>query len=196
MRYHLPVQGRRSLAAGLAVGAAITGLATLSGCARNSALELELTLPPQPAGSPQLYAVLVVRDGEFEFSSVAIDPVYPGTPLDAAPQQVRYSVLSERPDGHLRVLVFFCESTTCRDEDPALLPQVWLDFERGTYIGQRTRWSDSIDLVPEGPPTAPRCVDRCMVEGCIEGQGWFCREDGSHYCQERGADPGPEVCDP
>jgi len=166
------------------------------GCARNSALEVELTLPAQPETGPQLYAVFVFMTGDFDFESVAIDPAYPGTSLVATPQQVRYSLLSERPDGHVRMVVFFCESTTCRDEDPATIPQAWFDFERGTYIGQRTRWSGSIAAVPTAPPTVATCIDRCEVEGCIEGQGTFCRVDGSHYCQERGADPGPEVCDP
>jgi hypothetical protein len=190
------VRRGRPLVAAPALALALGATQALSGCARNAAFEVELTLPAQPVGGDQRYAVVVARDGEFDFASVAIDPLYPGTALTPTPQQVRYSVLTERPDGHVRMLVFFCLSTDCRDEDPALIPQVWLDFERASYIGQRTRWAGTIDAVPVGPPSTATCVDRCEVEGCIDGQGWFCREDGSHYCQDRGADPGPEVCDP
>lgn len=175
---------------------ALSGALLAGGCARNAALEIELTVPARPAGSPELYVVAMFLTGDFDFSSVAVDPEYPGTALTDGSQQLRYSVITERPDGHVRMVVFFCESTTCRDEDPSTIPQAWFDFERGTYIGQRTRWSGEILAVPTTRPTAPTCVDRCEVEGCIEGQGWFCRDDGSHYCQDRGADPGEEVCDP
>jgi hypothetical protein len=185
-----------SVAARCAALALVAVTYAFGGCARNAAFEIELTLPAQPVGGDQRYAVVVARDGEFDFASVAIDPRYAGTALTATPQQVRYSILTERPDGHVRVLVFFCLSPDCRDEDPVLIPQVWLDFERATYIGQRTRWAGTIGAVPSGPPAAATCVDRCEVEGCIDGHGWFCREDGSHYCQDRGSDPGPEVCDP
>lgn len=178
------------------LGVMLVGGLLCVGCARNAALEVELTVPARPAGGPDLYVVTMVLTGDFDFSSVAIDPEYPGTALSDTARQLRYSVVTERPDGRLRMVVFFCESTTCRDQDPSTVPQVWFDFERGTYIGRRTRWSGEILAVPTAPPTGATCIDRCEIEGCIEGLGSFCREDGSHYCQERGADPGAEVCDP
>ena len=186
---------RSSFAAPLVATSLILGSLLVSGCARNAALEIALTLPPQPPG-PALYAVVMFVSGDFDFTSVPIDPEYEGVQLDTAPSQVEFSVLSERPDGHLKMVVFFCRSTSCRDEDSTAIPQVWFDFERGTYIGHRTSWSDEILEVPAIGAEEVRCVDRCDVEGCIDGTGWFCRDDGSHYCQERGADPGEEVCDP
>lgn len=166
----------------------------LGGCARNADLEIELTVPAQPADRPTFYVVAMFASGDF--TSVPIDPQYPGTQLEDAPSQLNYSLLTEREDGHLKMVIFFCRSTTCRDEDNTAIPQVWFDFERGTYIGARTHWSGEILEVPPVATVVTRCVDRCQVEGCIEGQGWFCRDDGSHYCQERGSPPGEEVCDP
>ncbi|MBX7196804.1 MAG: hypothetical protein K1X94_32435 [Sandaracinaceae bacterium] len=191
-----PASLRSSISSGLpcAVGALLAGLAC--GCARNADFEISLTLPARPISGPQIWAVPVFLGGDFEFTSVAIDPPFPGQLLQEAPQRLDMSVLSERPDGHVRMIVFFCPNENCADQDPATLPQEWFDFERAHYIGHRTHWTGRIMAVPAGRPAAARCVDRCEVEGCIEGLGWFCREDGSHYCQERGADPGPNVCDP
>lgn len=195
----LRVSSLRRLAVGVfAVGVLAVVALLVGGCARNSVLEIELTVPAQPAGTPNLYAVAVFVPGVFEIGtgSVPIDSQYPGAALLGMPRQLPYSVISERADGQLVMVVFFCRSTTCRDEDMTAIPQVWFEFERGTYIGQRTRWSGEIVAVPAASSSEVVCVDRCEVEGCIEGQGWFCREDGSHYCQDRGADPGEEVCDP
>lgn len=172
----------------------LLGALPISGCARNADFEIELTIPPRPASGPALYAVTMFLTGDVEFANVAIDAEYPGTLLGATQQQLRFSVLTERPDGRLRMVVFFCESTTCADEDPSTIPQAWFDFERATYIGHRTRWSGEILEVPTAAPTSATCVDRCEVEGCIEGMGWFCRDDGTHYCQERGAVVGAEIC--
>lgn len=168
----------------------------ISGCARNAAFEIELTVPARPATGPDLYAVAVFMTGDFDFESVAIDPVHSGTALDAAPQQLRYSVLTERPDGRVRMVVFFCESTTCRGEDPSAIPQSWFEFERAAYVGERTRWTGTITSLPTGRPTAADCIDRCEIEGCIGGDGSFCRIDGTHYCQAPGEDPGEEICLP
>jgi len=168
----------------------------LSGCARNAAFEIELTVPARPATGPDLYAVAVFMTGDFDFESVAIDPVHSGTALESAPQQLRYSVLTERPDGRVRMVVFFCESTTCRGEDPSAIPQYWLEFERAAYVGERTRWTGSIPILPPGGPPAAEWVVRCEIEGCIGGDGSFCRLDGTHYCQASGEDPGEEVCEP
>jgi len=181
---------RWSFAALLAVSA------VLPACARNAALEIELTVPARPAMGPELYAVAIFMTGDFDFDSVAIDPAYSGTALTSAPQQLRYSVLSERPDGRVRMVMFFCETPSCRGEDPSTLPQSWYEFERASYVGERTRWAGAIPVLPTGRPTAAVCVDRCEVEGCIGGDGSFCRMDGTHYCQAPGEDPGEEVCEP
>lgn len=180
----------------VSVAALFVALSSLGGCARNGVLEVELTLPAHPGSGAPLYAVIEVIAGDHDFETASIDREYPGTLLTGAPQQLYLSLLTEQPSGHVRLVVYFCPNTTCAGVDARLAPQVWFEFEQATFIGRRTRWSGEIATVPTGAPAEARCVDRCEIEGCIDGQGRFCREDGTHYCQDRGSDPGVEVCEP
>lgn len=169
---------------------------SLSGCARNAILEVELTLPVAPDPASSLYAVIMVVDDEHDFDSVNIEPQHSGTLLTGDPQTIAFSVMTERADGAMRMVVYFCPNTVCAGGDVPRLPQVRYRFERATYIGRRTRFRAVIDAVPEAASTYPEnCVDRCSIEGCIEGSGTFCRtDDGTHYCQERGEPIVGEPC--
>ncbi len=189
---------RSRLARSLFILATLSLTAPIASCARNAIIEIELTLPPLPAGQPPTYAVVMVVDDEHDFDSVNIEPQNPGTLLGDRQQEIYLSVVTERPDGAMRMVVYFCSNTVCEGGDVPRLPQVRYRFVRATYIGHRTRWRGRIDAIPPaGGPFSETCVDRCEIEGCIEGSGTFCRsEDGTHYCQERGEPIGVAGCSP
>lgn len=161
----------------------------LSACARNAVLEVELTVPAQPATGPARFAVV-----QFETDQVAFESDwrssndYPGAPLAPEPQTLAYSIVSEDPQTVVQVKVSFCttESCTALPEDaPDRTPAVWYRLERSLFVGQRTRWRPVIDAVPSDPPEAVIEVDKCEIEGCITatGETSFCRLSGEHYCE-------------
>ena len=159
-----------------------------SACARNAVLEMEIGVPPQPAGPLRFAVVQVETDAQpFEGDWVSSND-YAGAPLQATPQVVRYSVVSEDPDTVVQVKVSFCTTEDCSALEDAAdrTPGLWYRLERSLYIGQRTRWSPVIDAVPADPPVEPIEVDKCAIEGCIRADGSetsFCRLSGEHFCE-------------
>lgn len=158
-------------------------------CARNAALEIELTVPAQPAGSPQRYAVVQFETDAEPFESVwQSNADHPGAELTGEPQLIHYTVLSENPDSVVQMKVLFCQTPTCTaiEDAPDRTPAVWYSLERSLYIGARTRWRPVIQAIPSDPPTAPVEVGKCEIEGCIHGGApgsTFCRLSGEHYCE-------------
>lgn len=163
--------------------------ASLGSCARNAVLEVEVTLPPQPAGDVPRYAVVqfAAEPQEFE-SDWAGNGDFEGVPLGDAPTTTRFSIVSETEPTVVLVKVLFCTNPTCDvlADDPRRTPAVWYRLERSFYIGARTRWTPEILEVPPAPPTAALEVDKCEIEGCIRAgapDSSFCRLSGAHFCE-------------
>ena len=156
------------------------------GCARNAVLELEVDLPPGPTGR---FAVLQFENQDSEFLAAwGGSDAWPGTPLTAERQTVRYSIVSEAVATRVRVKVNFCTTADCSalDDAPDRVPALWYEIERAFYVGRQTEWLLSIPTVPIDPPDAPVTVERCQIGGCISAPpttGSYCRFDGTHYCE-------------
>jgi hypothetical protein len=171
----------------VALIAALALLATA--CARNAVLEVELELPPQPAAGEPRYAVVQFESQPRSFEEDwrgAND--HAGTALAAEPVSVAYSVIAEDPSTVVQVKVLFCTTPDCSaiDDAPDRVPGLWYRLERSLYVGERTRWRQTIAAVPTDPPAATIEVDKCEVEGCIRAgasETTFCRLSGAHYCE-------------
>lgn len=159
-----------------------------AGCARNAVLEVELTVPGQPATGPARYAV-----AQFEAAPQPFEADWrgsndhPGRPLDGGPQTLAYSVVSEDASTVVQMKVLFCTTPDCSalEDAPDRVPSLWYRLERSLYIGERTRWDVTVDAVPQDPASDVIEVDKCAVEGCIRatGETSFCRLSGEHYCE-------------
>ncbi len=157
-------------------------------CARNAVLEVELTVPPQPAGPPRFVVV------QFETDDVGFEEdwrrseSYPGAPLGTEAEVLRYSVVSEDPSTVVLVKVHFCVSEDCSALEDARdrVPAIWYRLERSLYVGERTTWREEIAAVPLDPPSGATIVEKCAIEGCIStgsAASSFCRLSGAHYCE-------------
>jgi hypothetical protein len=161
----------------------------LASCARNAVLEVEITLPPQPAGESQRYAVVQFATEPQEFEADwAGNGEFEGVALGEAPSRTRFSIVTETDTTVVLVKVLFCRNPTCDvlEDDPRLTPAAWYRLERSFYLGARTRWSPEITEVPAGPDMAPELVDKCEIEGCIRAgsaDSNFCRLSGEHFCE-------------
>jgi len=176
-------------------------LAIGSGCARNADLELTLTLPQQPAGTPAMFAYV-----QFERPPVAFDSEWAGTTdvdgtrlgTAAAPAVVQLSVLTEDVAAPLRMKVRFCSSPRCESAGPTT-PTLWYELEQPFHRGARTYWSRVIDAIPApGHPCAPETIDRCAIRGCVTvfpptDPVSFCRLDGTHFCDPPVGGMGPDA---
>jgi hypothetical protein len=155
-------------------------------CARNGALEVELTLPPHDGPTPPYAFVQFESDDQPFENDWRASTDYPGVELTSTAQAVRYSVLSESPETVVQVKVRFCRTPTCTEDDPVSTPAVWYRLERSLYVGVRTWWRPVIQALPAGPPSAPIDIDKCQIEGCIQGGtpgSSFCRLSGEHFCE-------------
>ena len=169
--------------------AALALAALATGCARNAVLEIELTVPAQPATGPARYAVLQFEAAPQSFETDwrgAND--YPGVALDGEPQMLAYSVVSEDESTIVQMKVLFCTTPDCSalDDAPDRVPSVWYRLERSLYIGERTRWEVIVAAVPADPASDAIEVGKCEIEGCIRATGSetsFCRLSGEHYCE-------------
>lgn len=171
-----------------------------SGCARNAILELELELPPNPAGA-QVYAVVQAR-GDLGFDEIWSDAPLEGIPLsractrtDPAPPCADRmldpqcsAVISLIGDGDdlarpLHVRVRFCEDPTCSAPADATAPEHRVDIERGFYLGRYTQARVCVDEAPTVTNAVPEVIERCEVR-CREGTAaMYCRLDGTHFCE-------------
>jgi hypothetical protein len=156
------------------------------GCARNAVLEVDVDLPPGPAGR---YAVVQFENQDAEFSSSwGRTDAWPGAALTAERQTVVYSVVTESFDAHVRIKVNFCTTADCSalDDAPDRVPAVWYELDHPFYRGRHTRWHVSIPTAPIDPPDEPITVERCAIAGCIsapDSTQSFCRFDGTHFCE-------------
>ncbi len=175
---------------------AIVAAALALGCARNAVFELELELPPQPAG-PMRFAVVEAREGGAEPGTVELGPLNAacGRPdpapacadraLDPTCSAVVSVVADGARSGPLDVRVRFCESPRCSVPADASAPELQVTIERAFYEGRYTQARVCADEVPTG--AVPVTVERCDVR-CREGTAaMYCRADGTHFCEDPAA---------
>lgn len=201
---------RRRISARFASALAVLAALAVSsmGCTQNAVLETTFELPARRPGrvpaDHDVYAFIQFRDASFEFDTLwsAQPDDHDGVLLGDAPQQTGFSVVSSTGDAPLHVKVRFCsgvdgEVSQCegdpgRNEVGSEVPGVWYRIERPFFVGHRTRWTATIDRVPDGPATEMTEVDKCEIEGCVGtgpsgGGSTFCFTDGPregrHFCE-------------
>ncbi len=175
------------------------GLALASGCTRNAILELELELPPSPAGT-RLFAVVDAQ------SDLGFDDPWPAGPLEGVPLGVActradpappcddrvldptcsmvVSVVGDAGDvpRPLRVKIRFCEDAGCEAEADLAAPEHRVEIERAFYLGRYTQARACVDEVPAAT-SPPELIERCDVR-CRDGAAaMHCRLDGTHFCE-------------
>lgn len=179
----------RRRAAPLAVACAL-----LAGCAETGVLELQLMLPPKPAGDTEpLFALVQVRRSAahpFEVDWVGQDLT--AVELGSTPILQQTSVIGRDPALDLHIKVRFCRAPSCDALVDASAPEVWLALEHPFYVGRRTAWATCIDAVPSARPLQPLTIDRCEIRGCTAGSSsTYCSSDGQHFCETDAVDEPP-----
>lgn len=157
-----------------------------SGCAQNAALELKILLPPAPTDGSQVFVLIQPRsaadnpfEDEWRGDDLEAIELVPG---DTYPDHV--SVMSTEDATDLNLKVRFCASPNCTDIEDDTAPELWYALGHPFYIGERTSWSTTISEIPTERDTAPEEVDRCQIEGCVDGPlSSYCRGDGRHLCE-------------
>ncbi len=164
----------------------------LTGCAENAVLEVELTLPAQPATGAPLFAYVQARSADV----VSFDEAWAGTDaidgraLETAVSMLPFSVVAGGASftRQLGVRIRFCASRDCTGLGDDRAPEVRYRIQRAFYQGHRTRVALVIDAVPAPPPPigAPITdIDKCDVEGCTTGTtSTYCFMNGHHFCED------------
>ena len=177
-------------------------------CARNAGIEIELIVPPAPAGT-HLFAYVQFERPPLDFDSQWPDTTdVAGMPLGSVAQPLHFSVLTESFDAPLLIKVRFCETERCRGSAPA--PELWFQLEHPFYRAQRTSWTHVITEIPTVNGVScgqAASIGRCEIQGCVSVSSQadrlnFCRLDGTHFCEVPtdgvGPDSGPpfDACAP
>jgi len=160
-----------------------------AGCAQNAAFELLLDLPPGPADGTPLFVLVQPRNA-------ALNPFEDGWRGDDI--ESFELVPGERSEDHISVIsgdetvdlnlkVRFCQSPSCSGFDDDRGPERWFQFEHPFYIGARTYWDPELPIIVDVPTerdTTPTVIDRCQIQGCVDGRlSMYCRTDGRHLCE-------------
>ena len=150
------------------------------GCAENAFLELQLELPPTPAGDEEpWFARIQVRDAAnnpFELQWSGGDP-FGSVPLGPAARWECISVESRDEEIDVNVRVRFCRTPDCSDLGDPTDRERWFRIERPFYIGKRTFFRARI-------PRVPRCATDadCDVGVCDEESGRCGCETSADCC--------------
>lgn len=160
------------------------GLCVLAACeSQNAILEVELSLPPQQEEA--LFAQVQFRPAENH----PFDIKWEGEDLDSFPLAsetltVNLSVISEEPPDLVHTKIRFCASTSCTALEDDRAPELWFALEQPLYLGERTRWKQSVPQVPSETSSEAQIIDKCEIVGCVSGEAsFYCRLDGSHFCE-------------
>ncbi|QQR91700.1 MAG: hypothetical protein IPJ88_08335 [Myxococcales bacterium] len=160
----------------------------LAGCSaeQNAILEVQLTLPPYSAsGAEELYALIQFRWAEnnpFSVEWEGSDPA--GVRLEANGTVSEVSVVADSPEGDVNLRVKFCANPTCTALGDDLAAESRFVLENPLYIGERTFWSATIASIPSDKDSEALIVDKCDIEGCLEGEASsYCRNAGTHFCE-------------
>lgn len=191
------------LRAELACGS-LVALFAISGCALNSALEVEMKLPyAGGADLPRARVDVSIDDREFSedwIGNPRIIEIGPGAPAceTGGDCNLRFSVVTEQTGAeYLRVKIRFCDSDCGDDVARPGSPELWFELEEPFVHGGRTHWSPSsepfvrVPLVqPAGPPSAPIVVPRCEIaDDCWPSDivptpdVGYCNMAGLRYCE-------------
>jgi hypothetical protein len=180
------------------IGSALALLAlVLGGCAENAVLEVELTLPAQPAApSPPLFAYVQARSADV----VSFDEAWAGTDavegraLEDEETALPFSIVAGGASfaRELGIRIRFCRSPDCTAVGDDRAPEARYRIERAFYQGQRTRLSlpndPAVDPLPPVPPATGAVIteiDKCDIEGCTIGtSSMYCYLNGNHFCEE------------
>ena len=160
-----------------------------SGCAQNAVLEVELSMPANPAGEPPRFAYVQAQSSD----TVSFDETWAGrdllgVPLGSEPTTDAISLVTDDAAVMPRAIglrVRFCVTEDCTGLGDDRAPEARFRIERGFYQGRFTRLELVIDALPvPGTPTR-RDLGRCEVEGCTVGStSDFCTTSGAHFCEE------------
>lgn len=187
--------------------------AVATGCARNSAIDIALTLP---AASTRGFAVVEFARGDDAtghggdpFSAQWDDSTgvtLRTTPTPATPTS--FTVLTEDVSRPLRIRVRFCRYDGCRnpvtnDDEGMDVPSLRYELETPFYRGQRTSWWHVIRCTPTAAATTTDAIGRCEIAGCVNVAPTttpnppppvrYCRDDGTHFCQAPTGNPAPDA---
>ncbi|HBQ11000.1 MAG TPA: hypothetical protein DEF51_07410 [Myxococcales bacterium] len=195
---------------------ALSGL--LGGCAQNAIMELQIELPPAPAGSSETFAYIQVATpaGGFDFDVEWGDTGF-SFPLTATRQWACVSVVSGDPTVDVNARIRYCSDPECLDVADGNAPESRVAIESPLYIGRRTFVTVGVPQVPEcalaadcggfGACESGRCVcasdadctatnTECRAGGCAEIVP-RCKVEGcitgatDNYC----ADDGSHFCE-
>jgi hypothetical protein len=159
--------------------------AVLAGCTSSGVLELEILLPQVPAGTPAFVRVQARKDVEFTAEWLGTGDLEPIALSDAERVRDHVSIVSDDELIDLRIKLTYCETSSCSDVESMVYGEGWYELKRPFYLGKQTRYFlDAGTMMPSGEPAMPVMVDRCDIEGCVEGElSSFCRADGRHLCE-------------
>ena len=198
MRERSAILGRMTSFARSRLPLALLSALLAGGCAQNAILELQIELPPAPAGSSARFAYVQVAspNSGFDFGVDWGDEGFT-VPLTDTSQWTCVSVVGASPEVDVNARVRFCQEERCLDVADGNAPESRI-FVRCT--SGRCGCSGDADCTAEDAVCrAGGCVDRvgrCDVEGCITGAtDNFCADDGSHFCERLDAEPLSYECE-
>jgi hypothetical protein len=135
-------------------------------CAETGVLELQLTLPPQPATEAPLFASVQVRSTADPFSNPWGGATVESIELGTGPQTDCISVVSRNAEVDVNVRVSFCHDPNCVALGDDAAPERFYRLEHPFYIGRRTFFTTTIASVP----TCTMDSDCGGIGICIGGQ--------------------------
>jgi hypothetical protein len=175
-----------------------------SGCALNSALEIEMDLPWADGDLPRARVQVCGADCAFDDEWARDAEVFPVTPEMAECEtggscNVRFSVLTEQADlERLLVRVRFCDDDCDVDVPPPDAPELWFELEEPFQPGRRTYWNPSAEPFvripaeqPDGQPASPIRVPKCEIrdecwqpaDRIPDATFGYCNMAGERFCE-------------
>jgi len=147
-----------------------------AGCAQTAVFELQVELPPAPAGPDTWFAQTQIRNAArhpFDLPWAAGDPR--SVELTAESQWDCISIISSDEALDTNVRVRFCHADDCLDLSDSNPPERRYTLEHPFYIGHRTYYRIQIPSIPDCTSTAD-----CASRGgglCVDGR-CGCTTDG------------------
>jgi len=218
MRERSAILGRMTSFARSRLPLALVSALLAGGCAQNAILELQIELPPAPAGSSARFAYVQVAspNSGFDFGVDWGDEGFT-VPLTDSSQWTCVSVVGASPEVDVNARVRFCQEERCLDVADGNAPESRIFVQDPLYIGRRTFVRRRILRVPEcvedadcggfGRCTSGRCGCSgdadctaedavCLAGGCVDRVG-RCDVEGcitgatDNFC----ADDGSHFCE-
>ena len=176
----------------------LAALLTL-GCAENAFLELQLRLPPAPAGESWFAYTQARSAADFTFAGLwggGRDPAV--VPLTDEQAWTCTSVEATDESVDLNVRVRFCRSENCLDLmlGDGFAPEALYAIEHPFYIGRRTYARFEVDRIPNCSTSSDCAVGICTDEGrCGCETDADCTTLPNHVCDPLGCVEEVDRCD-